>query len=62
MARTANNGAPLTEDEVLQIRDLMRVMVMASDHARAPEERRGYVDIDAADAWQSWLRLQEDQA
>jgi hypothetical protein len=56
------NGARLTEDEVLQIRDRMGVMVMSHDHARAMEERRGYVDIDPADAWQSWLRLQEAQA
>jgi hypothetical protein len=56
------NSAALTEDEVLSIRDRMGVMVMRHDDARAMEEKRGYVDIDPADAWQGWLRLQEDQA
>ena len=56
------NGAALTEDEVLHIRDHWGVMVMTEDHARAMEEKRGYVDIDPADAWQSWLRLQETEA
>jgi hypothetical protein len=56
------NGAALTEDEVLLVRDRMGVLVMSDDDARAMEERRGYVDIDPTDVWQSWLRLQEDQA
>jgi hypothetical protein len=56
-------GAALTEDEVLQMRDRVAVVVMPHEDARAMEERRGYVDIDGADAWQGWLRLQEeDQA
>ncbi|MBV8699186.1 hypothetical protein [Bradyrhizobium sp.] len=46
-------GAALTEDEVLQIRDSWGVMVMTHEHARAMEEKRGYVDIDGADAWQA---------
>ena len=56
------NGAALTEDDVLQIRDRWAVLVMTDDDVRAMEERRGYVDIDGADAWQSWLRLQEAEA
>ncbi len=45
------------------MRDRVAVMVMTDENARAMEERRGYVDIDGADAWQGWLRLQEaDQA
>jgi len=58
LARTEQeNGAALTEDEVLQIRDRWGGMVMTDEHARALEEKRGYVDI-----WQSWLRLLADQA
>jgi hypothetical protein len=55
------NGAALTEDEVLDIRDHWGVLVMTHDDARALEERRGYSDIDPADVWQNWLRLQEEQ-
>jgi hypothetical protein len=50
------NGDALTEDQVLRIRDASTVMVVGHDEAR------GYVDIDAADAWQSCLPLQEAQA
>ena len=56
------NGAALTEDQVLRIRDRSTVVVVHHGDARAVEERRGYVDIDAADAWHSWLRLQGAQA
>jgi hypothetical protein len=56
------NGAALTEDQVLQIRDQTAVIVMQHDHVCAMEEKRGYVDIDPTDVWQSWLQLQEDQA
>ena len=55
-------GAALTEDQVLRIRDASVVMVVGHDQVRAVEEERGYVDIDAANAWRNWLRLQEDQA
>jgi hypothetical protein len=56
------SGAALTEDQVLRIRNGSKVMVVRHDAARAVEEQRGYADMDAADAWQSWLRLQEAQA
>src|SRR5262249_3102733 len=55
------NGGALTEAQVLRIRDGSKVMVVGPDQVRAVEEARGYVDIDAADAWQSWLRLPEAQ-
>jgi hypothetical protein len=54
--------AALTENQVLAIRNAATVMVVHHDAVRVMEEKRGYADIDAADAWQSWLRLQEDQA
>jgi hypothetical protein len=56
------NGAALAEDQVVRIRNGSLVMVVSHGDARAMEEQRGYVDIDAADAWHSWLRLQESQA
>jgi hypothetical protein len=54
-------GAALTEGQVLAIRDGSTVVVVDRDAARAMEKKRGYADIDAADAWRSWLRLQEAQ-
>jgi hypothetical protein len=55
------NGGALTEAQVLRIRDGSKVMVAGPDQVRAVEEARGYIDIDAADAWQSWLRLPDAQ-
>ena len=55
------NGAALTEDQVLRIRNNSTVIVMDHDAARAVEEQRGYADIDPADAWRGWLRLQDSQ-
>jgi hypothetical protein len=61
-AQQLNDGAALTEAQVLRIRDGSMVMVVPHAAARAVEEQRGYADIDAADAWHSWLQLQDDQA
>jgi hypothetical protein len=55
-AKQLNNGE-LNERQVLAIRDASKVVAVHHDVARAMEEQRGYADIDAADAWQSWLRL-----
>ena len=57
-AKQLNDGA-LSERQVLAVRDASKVVVVHEDVARAMEEQRGYADIDAADAWQSWLRLCE---
>ena len=51
------NGAPLTENQVLRIRDGSKVLVVHTHAAEAIEESRGYPDIDAANAWQSWLAM-----
>jgi hypothetical protein len=53
------NGAALTEAQVLAIRDRSMVMVVPHSKAHAVQERRGYADIDAADAWNSWLKLRD---
>jgi hypothetical protein len=53
------NGAALTEKQVLAIRDRSTVMVVPHGKARAVQERRGYADVDAADAWNSWLKLRD---
>ena len=58
-AQHLNGGAELTERQVLAIRDGSMVMVGHDEIARSVQEGRGYADIDAADAWRSWLRLRE---
>ena len=47
-------GGPLTEPEVLAIRDGGVCMTMAVEWAIALDEKRGYNDIDPERAWEQW--------
>jgi hypothetical protein len=54
------NGAPLTQAQVELIRDKASVMVVSPQAARAVEEKRGYRDIDASDAWREWQAARKE--
>ena len=47
-------GSPLTEEEVLGLRDEAICITTRASIARALAERRGYEDIDPRDAWHQW--------
>jgi hypothetical protein len=47
-------GSPLTEQEVLAIRDQGVCMMMRVEHAITLDEKRGYNDIDPERAWEQW--------
>lgn len=47
-------GAPLTEEEVLAIRDNAVCMTTRRSHADQLVEKRGWVDVDAANPWEDW--------
>jgi hypothetical protein len=47
-------GSPLTESEVLAIRDSGVCMMMAVERAIALDEKRGYNDIDPERVWEQW--------
>ena len=47
-------GAPLTEDEVLAIRDQALCMKVRASAAAAMAEKRGYLDISPEDCWKEW--------
>jgi hypothetical protein len=47
-------GSPLSEQEVLDIRDKGACMMMAVEHAQALAEKRGYDDIDPEQVWEQW--------
>jgi hypothetical protein len=47
-------GSPLTEQEVLAIRDEGACIMMRVEHVLAVDERRGYGDIDPEQAWEQW--------
>ena len=50
-------GALLTETEVLEARDNAVCMAMPASEASLMEEKRGYSDIVAEDAWNEWQRV-----
>jgi hypothetical protein len=50
-------GGPLTEDEVLQIRDAALVTVAPADVVQAVEAERGYAEVDRTDPLRSWEAL-----
>ena len=52
-------GSPLTEAEVISIRDNAACITLRSSQAMAMEERRGYPDIVAEDAWNDWQRARQ---
>jgi len=47
-------GTPLTENEVLSVRDKSMCATMRVSMARALAESRGYDDIDPENAWNDW--------
>jgi len=53
-------GSPLTEQEVVALRDKITVVVTAPADAKAVDDGRGYKDIDPSHAWEAWqvVRLQ----
>ncbi|WP_257638183.1 hypothetical protein [Janthinobacterium sp. UMAB-56] len=56
-------GRPLTEPEVIAIRDKAVCMAMPASQAEMMEAKRGYADIVAETVWPEWqsVRLQLGQ-
>ena len=55
-------GRPLTEAEVLEIRDGATCMAVPRSVADAMETSRGYPDIDPEDCWAQWQQVRADLA
>ena len=49
-----DKGMPLTEAEVLSLRDKSVCMNMRLSHARAMEKKRGYRDVRPEHCWEDW--------
>jgi hypothetical protein len=62
LAAERNKGSPLTEAEVLRIRDNAGVLVLP-DKGELLELDRGYRDIDPNNCWMEWrqARLRFDE-
>ncbi|MEO6218712.1 MAG: hypothetical protein ABIO86_21995 [Sphingomonas sp.] len=52
--RECKKGAPLTEEEVVAIRDGGHCIAMPRDVLAEVAEKRGYDDIDPENAWEDW--------
>ncbi len=56
-AREQEKGSPLTEDEVLEIRDNSSAMVLVPEDVREREAARGFKDIDPERCWEEWQEV-----
>ncbi|MEG5265577.1 hypothetical protein TRP66_14845 [Pseudomonas sp. JDS28PS106] len=50
-------GSPLTEAEVVQIRDKAACIALPFSAACSLEDERGYPDIVPEDCWEEWQRV-----
>lgn len=55
VSKAEEKGSPLTEEEVLAIRDNATAIVTDAEGVLAVAERRGYQDIDTEHCWEEWL-------
>lgn len=55
-AAEKKKGAPLTEDEVLSVRDTATVVMMRREAAGELSRSRTEPDIDPADCWAEWQK------
>ena len=54
--RERAKGHPLTEQEVLEIRDGAVTIALTPEAAADAEKSRGYRDIDPENVWEEWQR------
>lgn len=53
-------GAPLTEEEVIRIRDHCEAIAVPPEVARKMDEERGYLDIDPENCWEAWQSARKE--
>jgi hypothetical protein len=58
--REQAKGSPLTEEEVLQIRDSSPAIALHPEVAREMDEKRGYKDINPDYCWEQWQEARKD--
>ena len=52
--RECAKGSPLTEEEVIAIRDSCPAIALSPETAAVMDEKRGYKDIDPDHCWEQW--------
>ena len=53
-------GEPLSEEEVLAIRDSAVSITVRHSQAQAMESKRGYPDLDPDNLWQEWQAVRSE--
>lgn len=56
-AREFEKGSPLSEEEVIEIRDSSPAIVLAPEDVREREAARGFKDIDPERCWEEWQQV-----
>jgi hypothetical protein len=59
LKREKSKGAPLTEEEVLEIRDNSTLILVDSSEAQSMAETRGYQDLDPEHTWEQWVKIRK---
>ena len=62
ISKEREKGAPLTEEEVLAIRDGAACIVMTHEQYAAVAAERGYDDLDPENVWDEWQVTRRDIA
>ncbi|MBP2184261.1 hypothetical protein [Amycolatopsis magusensis] len=62
LAAERSKGAPLTEEEVLEIRDGATCIRLPRSLAGAMAEQRGYPDLDPEQCWEQWQTVRTELA
>jgi hypothetical protein len=57
MRHELDEGRPLTENEVIAIRQGSIAVELSRSEALRLEDRRGYKDVDPARCWETWRNL-----
>ena len=60
LSKERDKGSPLSEEEVLEIRDNAPSIALTAEDQQRLIERRGYEDIDPEDAWNEWVRARTE--
>jgi hypothetical protein len=62
LSREKTKGSPLTEAEVIEIRDSCPSVAVSMDVAVKIDAERGYNDIDPERCWEQWQELRKNLA
>jgi hypothetical protein len=56
----SEKGEPLSEAEVIAIRDNAASMTVRHSQAQAMESKRGYPDLDPENVWEEWQAVRSE--